>query len=350
LSEWRRDPVLGRWVIMAPERGLRPEKGGQIPEDADLRPCVFCAGQEYRDPSEIYAVRTPGTLPNTPGWQVRVLPNKFPALRTAGDLVREGVGLHEAMAGVGAHEVIVETPEHAIELADLPTANISAVLGAYRERMLELGRDPRFRYALAFKNKGYRAGATLRHPHSQLIAMPVTPKRVKEELTGARRYYQMEQRCVYCAIIEQEAHFGRQRVILESPDFVALAPYASHVPFEVWLLPRRHSCDFTSITAAESGALADMLKQLLLRLRAAADDPAFNYFIHTAPFLRPRPGYWTTIQHDYHWHLEIIPRLTRPAGFEEGSGSYINPVLPEEATALLRAAGGVPAEDRPLNS
>lgn len=338
MSELRRDPVMGRWVIIAPERALRPDQLSAPAQTRGEGPCVFCGGQEYRDPTEIYAIRSNGTAPNTPGWQVRVLPNKFPVLRIEGKLVREGVGMFDMMSGVGAHEVIVETPDHNLELADLPETHIAQVMRAYRERMHDLGGDTRFKYVLIFKNQGFQAGATMPHAHSQLIATPVTPKRVKEELVGAQRYYDFKRRCVFCDIIKQETRLTRERLVFENDTFVVLSPFAARVPFEMWILPKEHSCDFVNIGEAEYRGLAQALKTTLLKLRVVLNDPPFNYLIHTAPFRRPRAGYWATIQHDYHWHLEVIPRLTRPAGFEEGSGFYINPMTPEEAAAeLIRA-------------
>jgi UDPglucose--hexose-1-phosphate uridylyltransferase len=344
MSELRRDPVMGRWVIIAPERALRPDAMLTQRDERLAGPCVFCGGQEDRDPSEITAIRAAGTAANSPGWRVRVLPNKFPVLRIEGKLVREGVGMFDMMSGIGAHEVIIETPDHDLELADLPEAHIADVVAIYRDRMADLGGDDRFKYVLIFKNQGHEAGATLDHAHSQLIATPVTPKRVKEELVGAQRYYEFKRRCVFCDIIRQETRLTTERLVLENDGFVVISPFAARVPYEMWIVPKQHNCDFAAISDSERLDLARILKQTLLRLRAALDDPPFNYLIHTAPFRRPRAGYWVSIQHDYHWHLELIPRLTRPAGFEEGSGFFINPVAPESAaTALLNAS----ARERP---
>ncbi len=336
MSEIRRDPVIGRWVIIAPERATRPEPVPVRVPERQPAPCVFCGGQEALDPNEIFAIRTSGTLRDTPGWQVRVLPNKYPVLRIENKLEREGVGMFDRMTGVGAHEVIVETPDHDAQLADLPESHIAAVVRTYRERMADLAGDERFKYVLIFKNQGYLAGATITHPHSQLIATPVTPKRVKEELNGAEKYYDFKRRCVFCDILRQETRMTPERLVFENDAFVVLSPFAARVPYETWIVPKAHACDFTAIRETEYLSLAQALKSILLRVRVALNDPPLNYLIHTAPFRRPRPGYWATIQHDYHWHLEVIPRLTRPAGFEEGSGFYINPVAPEEAAALLR--------------
>lgn len=326
---------MGRWVIIAPERAKRPDLVSTTAAERKPAPCIFCGGQEALDPTEIYAIRAPGTARNTPGWQVRVLPNKYPVLRIEGKLVREGVGMFDMLSGIGAHEVIVETPEHNLELADLPEPQIANVIRAYRERMYDLGGDDRFKYVMIFKNQGYLAGATMTHAHSQLIATPVTPKRVKEELVGAQRYYDFKRRCVFCDIIKQEGKLTRERLVFENDTFLVLSPFAARVPYETWIVPKQHNCDFVAISQPEYAGLAGALKTVLLKMRTALSDPPFNFLIHTAPFRRPRAGYWATIQFDYHWHLEIIPRLTRPAGFEEGSGFYINPVTPEEAAETL---------------
>jgi UDPglucose--hexose-1-phosphate uridylyltransferase len=326
---------MGRWVIIAPERRIRPEQMSLPTMLRQAGPCVFCGGQEELDPHEIYAIRSNGSQQNAPGWQVRVLPNKFPVLRIEDKLTREGVGMFDMMAGVGAHEVIVETPDHQVELADLPEPHIGNILRAYRDRMHDLGGDDRFKYVLIFKNQGYLAGATMPHAHSQLIATPVTPKRVKEELVGAQRYYEFKRRCVFCDIIKQETRLTRERLVFENDTFVVLSPFAARVPYETWIVPKQHNSDFVNITEAEYAGLAEALKTTLQKMRTALLDPPFNYLIHTAPFRRPRDGYWATIQQDYHWHVEILPRLTRAAGFEEGSGFYINPTTPEEAAAVL---------------
>jgi UDPglucose--hexose-1-phosphate uridylyltransferase len=233
MSDLRRDPVMGRWVIIAPERALRPDGPDSHRQERQPGPCVFCGGQEALDPTEIFAIRTPGTAPNTPGWQVRVLPNKFPVLRIEGKLAREGVGMFDMMSGIGAHEVIVETPEHDLEM-----------IRTYRERMADLGGDERFKYVLIFKNQGYAAGASVSHAHSQLIATPVTPKRVKEELVGAQRYFEFKRRCVFCDIIRQETRLTTERLVLENDAFIVISPFAARMPYEMWIAPKQHSCDF----------------------------------------------------------------------------------------------------------
>lgn len=337
MSELRKDPVMNRWVIIAPERGLRPDALTEWQTKAQPAPCVFCGGQEERDPTEIFAIRPDGSAKNTPGWDVRVLPNKYPVLRIEGKLERAGEGMFDMMSGIGAHEVIVETPDHNLELADLPTSHICSVMSAYRARMSDLAGDDRFKYVLVFKNKGHEAGATLTHAHSQLIATPVTPKRVKEELVGAQRYFEFKRRCVFCDILKQETGLTPERLVYENKGFVVLSPFAARMPYETWILPKTHNCDYLSLGDDDCGLLADALKVTLSKTRNLLNNPPYNYLIHTAPFRRPHVGYWSTITQDYHWHMEIIPRLTRVAGFEEGSGFFVNPVTPEDATALLRA-------------
>jgi UDPglucose--hexose-1-phosphate uridylyltransferase len=336
VPELRKDPVVGRWVIISTERSKRPSDFAGRGEERNPGPCALCGGHESETPPEVYAVRADGTKPNTPGWDVRVVPNKYPALRIEGDLDREGVWMCDMMNGVGAHEVIVETPEHEDDLADLPEDHIAQVICAYRHRILDLGRDERFKYVLIFKNQGRAAGASLQHAHSQLIATPITPKRVKEELVGAKEYYEYKRRCIFCDYVKQETQVFTERLVVETERFVALSPFAARFPFETWILPKRHAADFTTIDGDEVADLARVLKLILLKLRIALDNPPFNYVLHMAPFRRPRGGYWTTIEEDYHWHVELMPRLTSIAGFEWGSGFYINPTPPEVAAQVLR--------------
>ena len=287
MSELRRDPVLGRWVIMAPDRGLRPESLFMPKEEPPPGPCVFCEGQEALDPHEIAAIRFPGTAPNTPGWLVHVLPNKFPALRIEGELVREGVGLYDMMSGVGAHEVIVETPDHDVELADLAEDQIGTVIRVYQDRMNDLQGDDRFKYVRSLRFRAIKPVPPCAHAHSQVIATPVTPKRVKEELVGARRYYEFKHRCVFCDIIKQELRLTPERLVLETDSFVVL----SHS--QPIYLTRCGSCQRNTLATSvpfpskSAPGLAYALKQTLLKLRVSLSDPPFNFLIHTAPFRRP---------------------------------------------------------------
>lgn len=328
MSELRKDPITGRWVIISTERRKRPSAFRlEHVAPIDDAVCPFCEGHEQYTPKEVLSYRRHGQA-NAPGWDVRVVPNKFPALEVEGSLDRHGEGLFDKMNGIGAHEVIIETPDHTASLATMPAAAVERVLWAYRDRVLDLKQDKRFRYILIFKNHGEAAGASLDHPHSQLIALPVIPRQVRDEISGAQRHFEHKERCVYCDIIRQELH-DRVRVISESADFLAVSPYAPRFPFETWLLPKRHGSNFEDAPRHEYESLARMLKETLQRMNRALETPPFNLIVHSAP-LNAAAGEF------YHWHIELMPKLTKVAGFEWGSGFYINPTAPEEAAEVLR--------------
>jgi UDPglucose--hexose-1-phosphate uridylyltransferase len=331
LPELRKDPITNRWVIISTDRAKRPNDF--VRESVEIKGkgmCPFCYGNEGKTPPELLAYARNGGGANTPGWTVRVVPNKFPALGIEGELDRSGEGLFDRMNGVGAHEVIIETPEHNMTLARLSEKAIEDVLFAFRDRVLDLKNDKRFRYILIFKNHGDAAGASLEHTHSQLIALPIVPKRVREEVDNARRYYEEKERCIFCDMIRQEREDG-VRVIVETPEFIGLAPYAPRFPFEIWILPKQHSSSFENNQSSVFGALARVLKDCLQRVETVLDNPAYNLMIHTSPLgeeLNPH----------YHWHIEVMPKLTKVAGFEWGSGFYICPTPPEESARFLREA------------
>lgn len=334
MPELRRDPVVGRWVIIATERSRRPSDFPPAPvRPQGAGPCVFCPGQESRTPEEILALREPGSLPNGPGWQLRVVPNKFPALRIEGELEPSGDGVFDRMNGIGAHEVIIEAPDHSASLASLPEAHVAAVLEAWRQRMLDLHKDARFESVSVFKNHGETAGASLEHPHSQLIATPMVPMMVEEELEGALRHFRIKKRCIWCDIIRQEMQGrtrGLGRLVVGEGGVVALCPFAPRFPFETWILPEAHRSSYEDTEGLELGALARVLGEVLRRMNQVLGDPAWNMSLHSAPLKTP------TLDH-FHWHIEIIPKLTTVAGFEWGTGFFINPTPPEEAARYLRA-------------
>ncbi|OFW06699.1 MAG: galactose-1-phosphate uridylyltransferase [Acidobacteria bacterium RIFCSPLOWO2_12_FULL_59_11] len=331
MPELRKDPITGRWVIIATDRAKRPSDFVHEPEKARGNGfCPFCYGNEQKTPPEILAYRNNGSLPNTPGWVIRVVPNKFPALGIEGDLGRQGEGLFDKMNGIGAHEVIIETPEHDLTLAQVPEKRIEEVLWAFRDRILDLKKDPRFRYILIFKNHGEAGGASLEHPHSQLIALPIVPKRVREEVDGSKQYYAMKERCIFCDLIRQEQE-SKIRLVDENSDFLTMEPYAPRFPFETWILPKTHESAFENCQSHTYESLAKSVKVLLARVEKVLDSPAYNLVIHTSPLLEASNDY-------YHWHIEMMPRLTRIAGFEWGTGFYINPTPPEEAAKFLREA------------
>jgi UDPglucose--hexose-1-phosphate uridylyltransferase len=328
MPELRKDPIIGRWVIVATKRARRPHDL-QVPKGKSKGGfCPFCEGNEKKTPPEVYAVRNHGTGPDEPGWRVRVVPNKFPVLQIEGEVEKRAEGMYDRMHGLGAHEVFIETPEHLTSMTPLPDDHVTDILSAYQARLIDLQRDGRMRYGMLFKNVGLEGGASLEHTHSQLIVTPVVPARVDEEINGARRFYEYRDRCVYCDILDQELS-GDDRIVMTTDHFVAIAPYASRFPFETWILPRRHESHFERSSRHEIEDLAFILKRVLKRIEGALDCPPLNYMIHTAPFnVDP-------LDH-YHWHIEIIPRVTRTAGFEWGTGFYINPVPPEAAAEYLR--------------
>jgi UDPglucose--hexose-1-phosphate uridylyltransferase len=330
MTELRRDPVIGRWVIISTERGKRPSDFGKEIETGVGKFCPFCPGNEDKTPPEILAYHDPGREKNAPGWWVRVVPNKFPALQIEGGLNRQGEGMYDKMTGVGAHEVVIESADHGIDFPDLINKRAEDVIWAFRDRIMDLKKDPRFEYILVFKNKGAAAGASLSHPHSQLIATPVVPKHARELVNGAKNYFEYKERCVFCDMIKQETTTGT-RMIAENDDFVAFVPFAARFPFEVWILPKVHDSDFEDVQKHEVVNLTRLLQAVLKRMKDVLDNPPYNFIILNSPLRESK------LPH-YHWHLEIMPKLTKVAGFEWGSGFYINPTPPEEAAKFLRDA------------
>ncbi|MDA8120946.1 MAG: galactose-1-phosphate uridylyltransferase [Deltaproteobacteria bacterium] len=327
MTELRKDPVVGRWVIISTERAKRPHEFPPEPKAHRDGMCPLCPGSERMTPPEILAYRGNGN-PNETGWTLRVVPNKFPALRIEGDLGKAGDGVYDRMNGVGAHEVVIETNRHDIDLFDLPDRQFEDVLSAYRERILDLKKDRRFKSVMVFKNHGSAAGASLSHSHSQLIALPVVPKRVIEEMTACRDYFRFRDRCLFCDIIVQEME-QKVRIVEESGEFLACAPYAPRFPFETWIIPKRHQCAYEMIEPDQARSLASIFRRTLRRLNLALENPPFNFIIHSAAFQEGAGDF-------YHWHIEIMPKLTKVAGFEWGSGFYINPTPPEESAKYLR--------------
>ena len=328
MPELRKDPVSRRWVIIAPERTGKLENYSQNNSVNEKDSCPFCPGNEEKTPPEILAFRAEGNLKNGSEWWVRVIPNRFPALVIEGNLNRSGVGMYDRMDGIGAHEVIIETPEHSGDFHTYTQEQAEQVIWAYRARYVDLTRDTRFKYILIFKNEGQAAGASLKHPHSQLIATPVVPKRVQEEMRGSKHYYNFKERCVFCDILKQELDDG-VRFVYQSEHFVVFAPFASRFPYEMWILPKVHYSSFGNIEESMVGDLSHTLQRILGGLSRVLDKPSFNYVLHTSPCNSPKLKY-------YHWHIEIIPRLVKVAGFEWGTGFHINPTEPEQAARLLK--------------
>jgi len=333
MPELRRDPIVGRWVIIATERARRPSDFRGVPEPEEPGLCPFCPGNEDKTPREVHVAGRPSSAPpNSPGWKVRVVPNKFPALKIEGDLDRQAEGIYDRMNGIGAHEVIIEGPDHGRPTEDLTPAELTEVLFAFKARILDLRNDLRFRYILLFKNHGHLAGASLAHAHSQLIALPVVPRQVMEEIAGAHRHFDLKERCIFCDIVGQERK-DRSRLVYENEEFVAFAPWAPRSPFEIWIVPKRHESNFEAEPKERLSYCAQALKATLHRLAVALGRPAYNFMVHSNPLRDPSSP-------SYHWHVELMPALTQVAGFEWGSGFHINPVPPEEAAEFLRRVAG----------
>ncbi len=343
MPELRRDPIIGRWVIISTERAKRPDQftGGGV-EKEELSPgekCPFCEGNESMTPPEIFALRRPGSRPNGPGWEVRVIPSISPLLKIEGELERRGHGMYDLMNARGAHEIVIDTPKHLTE-SGIASEQIIKSINVILDRIGDLERDPWIKYVLVFKNYGKAAGGGhIKHSRLQLIGTPINLKRVKEELAGAKLYYDYKDRCVFCDIIRQEVAI-KKRVVAESEHFIAIAPFASRFPFETWVMPKNHSCDFYKVDRKIIPDFVRMLQQVFGKTRKVIGEFPFNFVCHTAPFRRDtaKKGYWETIEKDYHWHFEILPILTRVAGFEWGSGFYINPLPPEDAAKAVREA------------
>jgi len=327
MPELRKDPILGRWIIISKERGKRPTdfiverdvtKGGF---------CPLCPGNENTTPPEVLAYGS-HRAPNTPGWSLRVVPNKYPALVIEGDLDKEGEGPYDKMNGIGAHEVLIETPNHNEPFSRMEPERMMSVFLAYRDRITDLGKDSRFRYVIAFKNYGRAAGASLEHSHSQLIALPILPRMIVSELEGSLSYYKYKDRCIFCDMIRHELN-QELRVVCQNEEFVCITPFAPRAPFEMWILPKRHYSCYTTMKDGAFLPLARIFSETMRRLDACIPNVPYNFVLHTMP-LRSHE-----LDH-YHWHFEIMPKLTMIAGFEWGSGFYINPTPPEDAAAYLR--------------
>jgi len=332
MSELRRDPILGRWVVINTDASLSPkdfEKEEHVYKHADT--CQFCYEREQYTPPEVFAIRSEGTEANASGWNVRVVPNKFPALKIEGELDKRGIGIFDISNGVGAHEVLIETPDHYKNFADFNDHEIVNYFRACQSRLISLAKDKRFKYIMIFKNYGESAGTSVEHAHSQIIALPMVPKYVQEELEGAQYYYNYRGRCVFCDMIDQE-HQDKERIIAENDDFIAFCPFVPRFPFESWVIGKEHDSNFCSLIDEEKQyKLAAILREVLSRMKICLSDPSYNFYLHTSPV---KDEY----QKSFHWHLEIVPKLTRVAGYEWGTGLYVVPTLPSSAAKYLREA------------
>jgi UDPglucose--hexose-1-phosphate uridylyltransferase len=325
MSELRKDPVTNTWVITLNDKDFAPAPGSNIPLDLPGHDplCPFCTGNEDKSGREIHTVRT-----KEGGWKVRVIPNNKPYLKVETQLKKQGKGFFDVISGTGANEVIVEAPAHNVDFDNMTHEHVLDVINTYKDRINDLKKDMRMEYVLIFKNRGKKAGAVSWHLHSQLMGMPVIPKKVQEEIDSAKVYFDFKSRCVYCDLIDHEISM-KERVVKDTEYFTVITPFASQACFEMWVIPKKHSCHFHEIDQAQAKDLAGVLKDSIGKLNRALNCPSYNYMIHTAPIKAASLGH-------YHWHMEILPRVKSIAGFEWGSGFYINPTLPEEAAAYLR--------------
>lgn len=328
MPELRQNQFTKEWVIIATERAKRPEElvvqrsPRQLPKYSET--CPFCPGNESKTPPEV--LRFP--IPAGEAWQVRVFPNKFAALARDVEPRRSFERSHRKIEGFGIHDVIVETPDHSLVMAHMDESAIAVVLRAYKTRYDELSLDPRIAHITIFKNHGAGAGTSLEHPHSQLIATPVISSQVRQRFGEALRHWDDYGDCMFCEMIREEL-FQRTRVVAVTQHFVAIEYFASATPFSTYIYPLRHMASFGDISASELNDLAGLLRTVLSKLYVGLNDPDFNYVIRSAPAESAGVKY-------YHWYVSVIPRLTRVAGFELGSGMFINTVLPEDAAEFLR--------------
>jgi UDPglucose--hexose-1-phosphate uridylyltransferase len=334
MPQLRKNPVTREWVIIASERSRRPSDFLQFEDLGSRAPfvpnCPFCPGNELMTPPEVLSYRPSSSPPNSPDWWVRVVPNKFPALVVEGDLDRIGFGMYDQMNGLGAHEIIVECPEHDRTIADVTHAQAEEIMWAYRDRCMDLSRDVRLKYIMLFRNHGRVAGASLEHAHSQLIALPMVPQDVQLQVEGAARYLEFHERCIFCDMVRQELNYG-ERVVCLNDHFIAFCPFAAKHPFEILVMPRYHARSYMHEDRGKISAFAALLQDALGRLNRCLNVPPYNFTLHTAPINLER-------EPDFHWHLAIMPRLTIAAGFEMGTGIYINVTAPEDAAGHLRNA------------
>jgi len=330
MPELRKDPVIGRWVIIATERARRPGNFVDPQKNffVDTDPCPFCHSED----AEILSIKD-----DKGDWKVKVVANANPLVRTEVKFNRHGYGLYDVVNSYGVNEVVIETPEHIANMADLDVRQIQYVIEAYKTRFNDIKKDSTLQYILAFKNYGWAAGGRrIAHTRSQIITTSINPLRVKEKLKGAKRHFDYHDRCLYCDLIRQEMKTPK-RVVTETQHFIAITPFAPRFPFELNIFPKEHRCDFVKGINGKEGDLAKILKDVLLRIKIGLEDPAYNYVIQTAPFNRRRRGdRWQTIEQDYHWHIEVLPRLSLAAGFEKGTGFYICPIPPEDTAEFLR--------------
>ncbi|MFA4967674.1 MAG: galactose-1-phosphate uridylyltransferase [Candidatus Margulisiibacteriota bacterium] len=334
MPELRQNPATKEWVIIATERAKRPEDftPAKIEEKVEVKNhCPFCEGNEASTPSEILAYRTYGTKPDAPGWWIRIIPNKFPALIPRGGIQRmKQEDFFRYMDGVGEHEIIIESPKHDESIATMDPKQVEEIFLAYRERYITLSQDPRFEMVIIFKNHGAAAGTSVLHPHSQVIATPITPLHIRHRLEEAMRYFDDNGTCVFCDMVKKEIAVN-ERIVFKTENFISFVPFAASSPFLTIVIPKNHYSSFETTTPERIKELSYLMKTVLTKIYTSMKNPDFNFVIRSSPCHEKNVEY-------YHWHIEIVPRVTAVAGFELGSGIYINTVIPEQAARFLREA------------
>jgi UDPglucose--hexose-1-phosphate uridylyltransferase len=324
MSEFRKDPLHNKWVLIVPTRGKRPHaffNEEKKEEKQDEKNCPFCEGNEHLTPPEVDSFRNKGKE-NDPGWKIRVFPNKYPALDKEIKMNAPEDKFQEFAEAYGFHEVIAETPSHTKDMYSMNQEEILLILKMYRKRYKILKQKKNIKSVFIFKNHGRAAGASLSHSHSQVLALSIVPPFIEEETA----IHVKSNICIYCHLIEKA--FGENRVFLENNSFVVIAPYASEVPYQLTLLPRAHELPFEEVTDEQLVLLADVFRKIFNKYKALLGNAPFNYFLNTLP-LREKFS-------NSHWNIQIMPKLIIPAGFEKGTGISINPVSPESAVRELK--------------
>jgi UDPglucose--hexose-1-phosphate uridylyltransferase len=332
MSELRLNRATKEWIIIATERAKRPQQFQTKIQREKLSSydptCPFCPGNEIHTPPEVFALRKKGSLPDQSGWRIRVVPNKYPALTPSEKMAKITGMFFKITSGVGEHEVIIETPQHDKNFATLSLNQAEEICSVCRRRYLTLEKDRKIKLIIIFRNHGVSAGTSLKHPHIQLIALPLVPANIRHLLEEAMRYYDDHGSCVFCDMTKEELK-AKKRIVIENEKFVAFHPFASQSPFETWIIPKKHNACFGNITEDEVKSMAFILQKILRKIHDKLNDPDYNLIIRTAPIKDAQEDY-------YHWYIQILPRLTTPAGFELGSGVYINTSLPEETAKFMR--------------
>lgn len=326
MSEIRLNPITREWVIIAREKGRKPEDFIIVKENRKppefLKTCPFCPGNETVTPKETFKIC------DEKGWKIRVVPNKFAVLSNEGERARSHTGLRKNVNGVGTHEVIIETPIHNLTAATMPLEQLKEVIQTYKDRFLETYRDQRVDHVILFKNSGAASGTTIEHPHSQVVGIPVMPLHIRSRIENAMRFFDDTGECLMCRTIKDELNEGA-RIVMDTKHFTAFVPYAALSPFHTWIFPKKHSGFFADMQSDEIWDIASNLKSIMARLCHGLNNPDFNYVVMSGNPSDVNSGF-------IHWYLSIVPRVAMASGFELGSGVYINSLIPEKAAEYLR--------------